>query len=43
MIVLPVLIEECEIPSFLQGKRYADFRKADDFDKSVAELCAAIQ
>ncbi|HVQ38215.1 MAG TPA: toll/interleukin-1 receptor domain-containing protein [Pyrinomonadaceae bacterium] len=43
IVVLPVLIEECEIPSFLQGKRYADFRKADDFDRAVAELCAAIQ
>jgi hypothetical protein len=41
--VLPVLIEECEIPGFLQEKRYADFRDADDFDEAVAELCAAIQ
>lgn len=41
--VLPVLIEECEIPIFLQVKRYADFRKAHNFDKAVAELCAAIQ
>lgn len=43
LIVLPVLIEECEIPGFLQAKRYADFRSADNFDQAVAELCAAIQ
>ena len=43
LVVLPVLIEECEIPSFLQEKRYADFRNADNFDNAVAELCAAIQ
>ena len=43
LIVLPVLIEECEIPSFLQKNRFADFRNADDFDQAVAELCAAIQ
>lgn len=41
--VLPVLIEECEIPGFLQEKKYADFRNADEFDKAVVELCAAIQ
>lgn len=41
--VLPVLIEECEMPGFLQEKKYADFRNARDFDKAVAELCAAIR
>ena len=26
VVVLPVLAEECEIPMFLRGKKYADFR-----------------
>lgn len=43
IVVLPVLIEECEVPSFLQEMKYADFRNPADFDKAVAELCAAIQ
>jgi hypothetical protein len=41
--VLPVLIDDCEIPDSLKEKRYADFRNANDFDRVVAELCAAIQ
>jgi hypothetical protein len=41
--VLPVLVEDCEIPGFLQEKKYADFRNARHFNKAVAELCAAIQ
>lgn len=40
--VLPVLIEECEVPVFLREKRFADFRNPADFDKAVTELCAAI-
>ena len=30
VVVLPVLIEDCEIPMFLRDKLYADFR--DNFD-----------
>ncbi|MHA1280467.1 MAG: toll/interleukin-1 receptor domain-containing protein [Candidatus Helarchaeota archaeon] len=33
VVVLPALIEECEIPLFLRGKMYADFRT--DFDKGL--------
>lgn len=40
--VLPVLIEDCEIPGFLQEKKYADFRNDRRFDDSVAELSMAI-
>jgi hypothetical protein len=40
--VLPVLVEDCELPGFLQEKKYADFRNARHFDKGVAELCAAM-
>jgi len=41
--VLPVLIDDCEIPDSVKKKRYADFRNATGFDRVVAELCAAIQ
>jgi hypothetical protein len=30
-IVLPVLLDDCEIPLFLRDKKYADFRKDHDF------------
>jgi hypothetical protein len=41
--VLPVLIEECEMPGFLQEKKYADFRDTHKFDGAIDELCAAIR
>lgn len=40
VVVLPVLIEECEIPLFLRGKIYADFRT--DFDKGLRATLEAI-
>jgi hypothetical protein len=33
--VLPVLIKNCEIPSFLKGKFFADFRNLDEYDSSL--------
>jgi hypothetical protein len=42
LVVLPVLLGDCEPPGFLQEKRYADFRKAGRFAQSVRELCEAI-
>lgn len=41
--VLPVLIEDCEIPGFLQEKKYADFRNPKQFDQAVSDLCASIR
>lgn len=38
--VLPILLEECELPSFLLGKLYADFRH--DFNTGVAALSARL-
>jgi glycosyltransferase involved in cell wall biosynthesis/tetratricopeptide (TPR) repeat protein len=35
-VVLPVLIEDCEIPPLLKGRLYADFR--GDFDTAVDKL-----
>ncbi len=40
VVVLPALIEDCEIPLFLRGKMYADFRT--DFDKGLRDTLEAI-
>ena len=37
--ILPVLIEDCEIPLFLRDRKYADFRSS--FDKGIEELIVA--
>ena len=36
VLVLPVLIEDCDIPLFLQDKKYADFRTS--FDSGLNDL-----
>jgi hypothetical protein len=33
--VLPVVVDACELPGFLQAKRYADFRDIQKFDQSL--------
>ena len=40
VIVLPVLVDDCEIPVFLREKMYADFRK--DFETGLKALVDAI-
>lgn len=40
VIVLPVLMEDCEIPLFLRDKKYADFTK--DYDKGLQDVLSAI-
>lgn len=40
IIVLPVLLEDCEIPIFLREKMYADFRHS--FDKGLSAIVDAI-
>ncbi|HWW60698.1 MAG TPA: toll/interleukin-1 receptor domain-containing protein, partial [Thermoanaerobaculia bacterium] len=40
--VLPLVLEDCELPGFLQEKKYADFRNARRFDESVRELSTAL-
>lgn len=40
--VLPLLIDDCEIPSYLSDKMYADFRKRHRFDKECEKLLAAL-
>ncbi|MGB4407250.1 MAG: toll/interleukin-1 receptor domain-containing protein [Sphaerochaeta sp.] len=36
VIAIPILLEDCEIPIFLRGKYYADFR--GDFNKAIHAL-----
>jgi hypothetical protein len=40
--VLPLLVHDCELPSFLKGKKYADFRQEHRYRAGLADLCAAI-
>ncbi len=40
VVVLPLLLEECEMPIFLRGKMYADFRY--DFDEGFKETLKAV-
>ncbi len=40
VVVLPVLKEDCKIPTFLREKKYADFR--NDFELGFRNLLAAI-
>jgi hypothetical protein len=40
VIVLPVLIEDCEIPLFLRNKLYADFRS--DFDAGLRQVMESL-
>ncbi len=40
VVVLPVLVEDCEIPVFLREKMYADFRK--DFKSGLKLLVEAV-
>ncbi len=38
VIVLPVLLDDVELPGFLKGKYYADFRKEEDYQDGIGEL-----
>ena len=40
--VLPILLEQCEIPAFLRGKLYADFTQFARYDESFARLLKAL-
>ncbi len=40
--VLPILIEDCEIPNFLRGKLYADFRSPDSYYSEFNKLLKSL-
>ena len=41
VVVLPLLLEDCDIPMFLQDKKYADFRT--DFDTGLEDFLGPLQ
>ncbi|HOD66573.1 MAG TPA: toll/interleukin-1 receptor domain-containing protein [candidate division Zixibacteria bacterium] len=41
-VVLPIVIDDCQIPPVLQGKVYADFRSPSDFEEPFRLLLRAI-
>ena len=40
--ILPILIEDCEIPPLLRPYRYVDFRDPDNYHLSFEKLLNAI-
>lgn len=40
VVVLPLLLEDCEIPLFLRDKMYADFRT--NFDRGLSQVLESI-
>lgn len=38
VIVLPLLYEKCVLPAFLEGKLYADFTSAEQYESALAKL-----
>jgi len=40
VVVMPLLLEDCEMPIFLRGKKYADFRV--NFDEGLSQTLAAL-
>ncbi|HET6976340.1 MAG TPA: SUMF1/EgtB/PvdO family nonheme iron enzyme [Pyrinomonadaceae bacterium] len=40
--VLPILIEDCAVPSFLKGKLYADFRRPDSYKLEFNKLLKSL-
>lgn len=40
--VLPILIGDCQLPTYIKHKRYADFRERGRFGKSFQELVESI-
>ncbi|HKH45307.1 MAG TPA: toll/interleukin-1 receptor domain-containing protein [Thermoanaerobaculia bacterium] len=43
VVVLPVLIEDVEMPIFLNGKLYADFRNAEGYPDELKKLLASMK
>jgi 5'-deoxynucleotidase YfbR-like HD superfamily hydrolase len=41
--VIPLLLGDCEIPRFLKGRLYADFRNAEDFETNLSILIGQLQ
>lgn len=42
VVVLPILIDDCEVPASLKDKLYADLRKPENFDQECEKLLQAM-
>jgi hypothetical protein len=42
VVVLPALLHDVELPGFLKGKRYADFRDSAHYDRALKDVLAAL-
>jgi hypothetical protein len=42
VVVLPIVIDDCELPESLRDKLYADFRDVNEFETSIVKLLKAI-
>jgi len=42
ILVVPVLLEICDIPPFLISKRYADFREVEKYETNISLLLASL-
>jgi TIR domain len=42
IVILPILLEKCEVPAFLRGKLYVDFTQSTGYDESFARLLRAL-
>jgi cytochrome c-type biogenesis protein CcmH/NrfG len=40
--VMPVVIEECHLPVYIQGSRFADFRRAEAYADTLKDLARSI-
>lgn len=38
VVILPLLYEKCDLPSFLVGKMYADFTSSAEYDESINKI-----
>ena len=38
VVVLPLLYEKCDLPTFLVGKMYADFTSSASYDEGIEKL-----
>ena len=41
--VLPILVEECDVPPFLKAKKYADFSSSEAYSNGLNELTKALK
>jgi TIR domain len=41
-VVLPIMLVDCQVPGFLRGRAYADFRDPDLYEESLKKLIVAM-